>query len=130
MIDAQEKIKWADHIVWVFPVWWGGMPAILKGFIDRIFLSGFAYKYEEGSKMPKKLLTGRSARVIMTMGATVWHYRFAYRQPATNEIKRVVLDFCGIKPVGITYFGSVDSSTPEKRAIWLKEVERLGTRME
>ncbi len=67
LLDAWEKIKWADHLVWVHPVWWGGLPAITKGFIDRVFLPGFAFKYRENSVWWDKLLKGKTAHIITTL---------------------------------------------------------------
>lgn len=67
LLVAQEKIKWADHLVWVHPVWWGGVPAITKGFIDRLFLPGFAFRYRENSVWWDKLLTDKTAHIITTL---------------------------------------------------------------
>ncbi len=61
LLGAWEKIKWADHLVWIHPVWWGGLPAITKGFIDRVFLPGFAFKYRENSVWWDRLLKGKTA---------------------------------------------------------------------
>ncbi|MEO7675045.1 MAG: NAD(P)H-dependent oxidoreductase, partial [Pyrinomonadaceae bacterium] len=69
LLAAQESIKWADHLVWVYPIWWGTMPALLKGFLDRALLPGFAFKYRPNSRWWDKFLTGRSARMIVTMDA-------------------------------------------------------------
>ena len=67
LLECQQKIKWADHLVWVHPVWWGGLPAITKGFIDRTFLPGFAFKYRENSVWWDKLLIGKTAHIITTL---------------------------------------------------------------
>jgi len=61
LLDAWEKIKRANHLVWVCPVWWGGLPAIAKGFIDRLFLPGFAFQYRENSIWWDKLLKGKKS---------------------------------------------------------------------
>ena len=63
LIEAQNKIKWADHIVFVYPNWWGGMPAVMKGFFDRTFLPGFAFKYRKDSPLPEKLLSGKQIQI-------------------------------------------------------------------
>ncbi|SDI57973.1 Flavodoxin-like fold [Paenibacillus naphthalenovorans] len=73
--EAQEMICWAHHLVFVYPTWWGTMPAILKGFIDRVFLPGFAFKYREHSSLWDKLLTGKSAHLIVTMDTPSWYNR-------------------------------------------------------
>src|SRR6187551_2604344 len=67
LVDAWKKIKKADHLVWIHPVWWGGLPAITKGFIDRLFLPGMAFQYRENSVWWDKLLKGKTARIITTL---------------------------------------------------------------
>ena len=67
LLAAWEKIKWADHMVWIHPVWWGGLPAITKGFIDRLFLPGFTFQYKENSVWWDKLLSGKTAHIITTL---------------------------------------------------------------
>jgi putative NADPH-quinone reductase len=126
LVDAQAAITWAEHLVFVYPIWWGGLPALLKGFIDRVFLPNFAFKYRQNSMMWDRLLTGRSARIISTMDTPPWYFRWIYRMPGHNQIKRTILEFSGIKPVTISSFGSVKTSTPEQRSKWLAEVTRLG----
>ncbi len=126
LIKAQDSIKWADHLVFVYPTWWGTMPAQLKGFIDRTFLPGFAFKYRDDSIWWDRLLKGRTARLIVTMDAPVWFYWLVYGRPGHNAMKKMVLEFCGIKPVRITSFGSVKRSSEKERAQWLAKVENLG----
>ena len=126
LLAAQDKIRAANHIVWVFPSWWASMPAVMKGFIDRIFLPGFAFKYHEGKPFPQQLLKGKSARLIVTMDAPGWYYRYVYGQPGLNIMKRVTLGFAGIHPIRVTQLTKVKFSTPEKRAKWLAAVEKLG----
>ena len=125
LVKAQEDILWANHIVWVFPVWWGGMPALMNGFIDRTILPGFGFKYG-GKKIPKKLLKGRSARLIMTMGGPVLYNKFVYCNAVSKILVRATLKFCGINPVRVTQFGSA-SNVPEKEAKkWIEKVKKLG----
>ncbi len=126
LAKAQEAILWAEHLVFVYPVWWGTMPALLKGFIDRVFLPGFAFRYREKGAFWDRLLTGRSAELIVTMDSPPWYYRWFAGQPGHRMMKRGVLEFCGVKPVGITSFGGVRRSTPEKRASWLAKARALG----
>lgn len=125
LIEAWEKIKWADHLVWVHPVWWGGLPAITKGFIDRVFLPGFVFKYKENSVWWDKLLTGKTAHIITTLDQPGWYYRFAYGRPSVNQLRKSTLEFCGVKPVKVTYIGPVRNSTDENRKKWLDEVTNL-----
>ncbi len=98
LLLAWEDIKWADHLVWVHPVWWGGLPALMKGFIDRLFLPGFAFQYRENSLLWDKLLKGKSARIITTLDQPRWYYTLVYGKPSVNQLKRSTLLFCGISP--------------------------------
>ena len=126
LLDAQDKIKWADHIVWVYPVWWSSVPAIMKGFLDRILLPGFAFKKRENSLFSDKCLTGKSARIICAMDQPAWFYKLVYRSPSHNAMKKGTLHYIGIKKVRITAIGPIRLSTEEFRAKWLNKVEKLG----
>jgi len=126
LIEAQEKIKWADHLVWIYPVWWGSLPAILKGFIDRVFLPGFAFKKKENSLWWDKLLKNKSARIISTLDQPVWYYWLVNRQPSNNAMKKLTLQFCGITPVKITTIGPLRLSKESFRQNWLNRIEKLG----
>ncbi|WP_426452625.1 NAD(P)H-dependent oxidoreductase [Paenibacillus sp. S-38] len=127
--EAQELIRWADHLVIVYPTWWGAMPAVLKGFIDRIFLPGFAFQYRKNSVLWDKLLTGKTARLIVTMDTPPWYNRWIYGHAGHNVMKRNILHFCGIKPVRITEITPIKSSTAEQRAGYLERVRRLGAKL-
>ena len=122
----QQDIMDAQHIVFVYPNWWGTYPALLKGFIDRVFLPGFAFKYSDDSPFCDKLLKGKTARLIVTMDAPKWYYFLIYKSPGHNSMKTAILGFCGISSVKITSFSGIRSSTPEKRKHWLDEIEELG----
>jgi len=126
LLEAQKQIADADHLVFVYPTWWGTYPALLKGFIDRVFLPKFAFKYREDSLFWDKLLKGKSARLIVTMDTPKWYYSLVYRSPGHNSMKKGILGFCGIKPVAITSFGPIKSSNETKRNNWLKKVNKLG----
>jgi len=126
LIDAQNKIKWAEHLVWIYPVWWGSIPAIMKGFIDRVFLPGFAFQKRENSVWWDKLLKDKSARLISTLDQPAWYYWLIYRQPSNNAMKKLTMHFCGIKPVRVTTIGPIRLSKVAYRLSWLKKIERLG----
>ncbi len=128
LVAAWQSIQWADHLVWVHPVWWGGLPAITKGFIDRVFLPGYAFKYREGSVWWDKLLKGKTAHIITTLDQPGIYYRLAFGRPSVNQLRRAVLQFCGISPVKVSYIGIVKTATEEKRSQWLKAVREMGTR--
>jgi len=110
LIEAQEKIKRADHLVWIHPVWWGGLPAITKGFIDRVFLPGFGFKYKDNSVWWDKLLKGKTAHIITTLDTPSFYYWFGFGRPSVNQLKKSTLEFCGIKPVKVTYVGPLRNS--------------------
>lgn len=126
---AQETIAWAEHLVFVYPIWWGGVPALLKGFIDRVFLPGFAFKYRSGSPLPERLLTGRSARLIVTMDSPLWYFRYWQGQPGHRMMKKSTLAFCGVSPVKITSIGQTGKLPEHQRERWLEKVKGLGRRM-
>lgn len=126
LVQAQELIKWAEHLVFVYPTWWATMPALLKGFFDRVFLPGFAFKYRENSPYWDKYLTGKSARVITTMDAPAWYNFLVYGNAGQKTIKRGTLQFCGIKPVKVTTIGGVKAMKKEQLTNWLTKAEKLG----
>lgn len=129
LLEAWEKIQWADHLVWIHPVWWGGLPAITKGFVDRLFLPGLAFRYRENSVFWDKLLTGKSAHIITTLDQPGWYYRLAFGRPSVNQLRRSILKFCGISPVKVTYLGIIKTSDPAKRTTWLKKVNTMGQKL-
>ncbi|NHZ97020.1 NAD(P)H-dependent oxidoreductase [Massilia sp. CCM 8734] len=122
---AQESITWANHLVFAFPVWWGGIPALLKGFLDRVMLPGFAFKYQKGKAFPAKLLGGRSAHLLVTMDTPPWYYRLVYRAPAIRQMKTTTLEFCGITPVTTLHCGPILDSTLDKRSAWLDRARAM-----
>lgn len=128
LLAAQKTIRWANHVVMVYPVWWGQVPALLKGFLDRTFLPGFAFQKREGSLWWDKLLTEKTGRIISTLDAPAWYYWLVYARPATNAIKRLVFDFCGIKTTGVSTIGPIRNSTEAFRSKWLAKVAKLGTK--
>lgn len=129
LLEAWEKIQWADHLVWVHPVWWGGMPAITKGFIDRLFLPGMAFKYRPDSVWWDKLLTGKTAHILTTLDQPGWYYWLVYGRPSVNQLRRSTLEFCGVKPVKVTYFGIIRNSKPDMRDKWLHKARVLGEQL-
>lgn len=129
LISAQQAIQWAQHLVFIYPIWWGGVPALLKGFIDRVFLPQFAFKYRPNSIMWDSLLTGRSAHLITTMDTPPWYFRWIYKMPAHHQMKRTMLEFSGIKPVQISSFGSIKTSTAVQREKWLNTVAQAARRL-
>lgn len=126
LLEAWEMILWADHLVWVHPVWWGGLPAITKGFIDRLFLPGMAFKYRPDSVFLDRLLKGKTAHIITTMDQPGWYYHLVYGRPSVNQLKKSTLQFCGVSPVKVTYIGIVKTSDEKLRKTWIEKVTKLG----
>lgn len=126
LVMAQEHIQWCHHLVLIFPIWWGTMPALLKGFFDRVFLPGFAFKYHKNDPFWDKLLAGRSAHAIVTSDAPYLYNVFAYWYAPYRVIKKTILWFCGFKPVKLTAFGSIKNRKPEELKKILTKVFELG----
>jgi len=126
LLKAWETIQWADHLVWIHPVWWGGLPARTKGFIDRLFLPGIAFKYRENSMWWDKLLKGKTGHIITTLDQPGWYYRLLYGRPSVNQLKKSTLEFCGVKPVKVTYVGIIKTSDEKLRTQWLTKIKGLG----
>ena len=125
---AQSLIRWAEHLVFVFPIWWGGIPALMKGFLDRVLLPGFAFRYKRGSPFPEKLLAGRTAHLLVTLDTPPWYFRWFQHMPGLHQIRRTTLAFCGIRPQSTLTFGPVLDSTERRRQSWLEQARTLALR--
>ncbi|MFH1047400.1 MAG: NAD(P)H-dependent oxidoreductase [Patescibacteria group bacterium] len=123
--QVQEQIKWAEHLVVVFPTWWFSPPAILKGFFDRALLPGFGFKYRASSPLPEQLLKGRSLRLICTADAAPFLYQLLGGNPGIRQVK-MTFGFCGVRPARVTTLGSIKRSATAKRQRWLANVAKLG----
>jgi putative NADPH-quinone reductase len=121
---AQEQIAWADHLVLIYPLWLGDVPALLKGFLEQVMRPGFALDYRARG-FPRKLLRGRSARVVVTMGMPAPVYRLVYRAHSVRSLERNILRFVGIRPVAWTIIGSVAADAGRRRR-WLRKMTALG----
>ena len=119
---AQQLLKWCDHLVVITPIWWGGPTALLKGFLDRTFLPGFAFKYRANSSLWDKLLKGRTAHIIVTSDAPTWWMRWIRRDSTVELLKGSTLEFVGFGPVKVTRFGNIKWLSAEKREKILSRV--------
>ncbi len=126
---AIEEIKKANHIVWVLPLWWGGMPAILKGFLDRILLPGIAFELEEGKTFQKKLFKNKTSSIILTADTPKWYYRLFLKSALLYQFKKGILEFCGIKLKKTTYIAPIRNSALTFRENWLKKIKMLGKQL-
>lgn len=125
---AQAAIGEATHTVWIWPLWLGFPPALLKGFLERILTDGFAFEKLDRPPYYKPLLTGRSARVIVTMQMPAWMFRLMAGARAARTFSKQILGFIGITPVRRTYLGMVEHVGDEKRRLWLEEMRQMGRR--
>jgi putative NADPH-quinone reductase len=121
---AQQDIAWADHLVILFPLWLGDMPALLKAFLEQVARPGFAVG-TSASKPGKKLLGGRSARMVVTMGMPAFLYRWYFGAHSVKSLERNILKFVGIAPVRHSLIGPVEG-TVERRQHWLDRLTQLG----
>ncbi|MEX0707683.1 MAG: NAD(P)H-dependent oxidoreductase [Woeseia sp.] len=122
--SAQQTIAWADHLLIVYPLWLGTMPAMLKGFFEQVLRPGYAVDFGEDGRW-RKLLTGKSARIVITMGMPALAYRWFFRAHSLKSLERNILAFVGIKPVRSTLIGLVEQSDA-RRNRWLKRLADLG----
>ncbi len=127
LIESQNMIKWADHLVIVYPMWASSMPALLKGFFDNIMRPGFSYSISESGKF-KGLLGNKSARIITTMAMSKIIYHLFFRSMSFKLIKRGILGACGVRPIKGTFFYNVDYVDDSCRKKWLAEVKELGNK--
>jgi putative NADPH-quinone reductase len=123
--QCQQAIAWADHLVVIYPLWLGSMPALLKGFFEQVFRPGFAIARERMRPWPG-LLSGKSARIIVTMGMPAWLYRWYFLAHSLKSLERNILRFSGIKPVREILIGGIEAGGPPVRTRWLEIVRALG----
>jgi len=130
----QDDMRWAQHWVFLFPLWHGTMPALLKGFLEHIFRPGFAMEYKKEaaggrdlSRFPKRLLAGRSARIVVTMGMPVLLYRWYFGAYGLRSFERSMLSFAGIKPIRESLYG-LTFADEKKPSRWIEEMRSHGRR--
>lgn len=126
LAQAQADIAWAQHLVLFFPLWLGDMPALLKGFLEQVARPGFAFHAEGDNPYGKKGLTGRSARVVVTMGMPALVYRWYFRAHSVKNLERNILGFVGISPVNETLIGMVDKLGDAGVLKWQDKLRKLG----
>ena len=122
---AQLDIQWADHMVILFPLWLGSMPALLKAFMEQVFRPEFAIRPGPSGKLWEKLLKGKSARIVVTMGMPALVYRWFYRAHSLKSLERNILAFSGVAPVRASMIGMIEGGA-SKREKWLTKMRCLG----
>jgi len=126
--NEQEYIKWADIVTFIYPIWWTGMPAIMKGYIDRVFSYGFAYRYDQG--IQKGLLTGKQAIILNTHGKSNEEYSTIGMDKAlllTSD--KGIYTYCGFQVKEHSFFDKADRATPEIVEIWLSKIRDVYTKI-
>lgn len=126
---AKKAIHWSDHIVFIYPTWWGNLPGILKSFLDRVFVPGFAFN-EIQPDAYEKLLRPKTAQLISTMDTPLFVYKLIYGSPASRALSIATLKFCGISPVRKLFLSPVKHSSEKKKQQWIKKVYRLGNSLQ
>jgi len=126
LVSPRDDMRWAEHWVFLFPLWHGTMPALLKGFLEHIFRPGFAMEYRE-KQFPRRLLAGRSARIVVTMGMPAMLYRWYFGSLGVRSFERSILSFAGIKPIRESLYG-LALADDKKRAGWIDDMRGYGRR--
>lgn len=125
---CQSLFDWATHVVIVYPLWLGSMPALLKGLLEQMLRPGFAFSARKLGRWPVKLQSGKSARIVVTMGMPGWLYRWYFRAHSVRSLQRNILHFMGVRPVRMTLIGGVAQLSREQRESCLQRMRRLGER--
>jgi putative NADPH-quinone reductase len=126
LAQSREDMRWAEHWVFLFPLWHGTLPALFKGFLEHIFQPGFAVEYKK-DRFPQPLLAGRSARIVVTMGMPALLYRWYFGAAGLRSFERSMLGFSGIKPIRESLYG-LTFADDKKRARWIEDMRRHGRR--
>lgn len=126
VINAQRMIEEADHIVFIYPLWLGSMPALLKAWLEQVLRADFAFSIVPNGMGWDARLGGRSARIVVTMGMPAFFYRLFYMSHSLRAFERNVLKFAGVKPLRHSVIGSVESKSPKGREKWLSRMAKYG----
>ena len=124
-----RDLSWSEHFMMSTPMWWGGLPAKLKGLFDRTLLPGRTFDTRKKTLLglPTPMLTGRSARVVLTSDTPGWFMRLAYKNALLWQVRRQILEFVGLKPTRLTHLGPASEAKPEQVQRWVKQIQQLGT---
>jgi putative NADPH-quinone reductase len=126
--EAQQTLAWAEHLVIIYPLWLGGMPALLKGFLEQALRPAFMTGGAGAGGSWKTALKGRSSRIVITMGMPAFAYRWYFGAHSLRSLKRSILSLVGIGPNRHTLIGMIEGMGDGKRAAWIEAMRRLGKR--
>jgi NAD(P)H dehydrogenase (quinone) len=123
-----QDLSWSEHFMMSTPMWWGGLPAKVKGLFDRALLPGRAFDTRNKTRLglPMPLLTGRSARVVVTSDTPGWFMRLAYKNALFWQVRRQILEFVGLKPTRLTHLGPASDAKPDQVRRWVRQIQDLG----
>ena len=124
--QVQHLMEWAGHVVIFYPLWLGSMPAMLKALLEQMMRPGFAFSTKQLGRWRVKFMSGKSARVVVTMGMPAFIYRWYFRAHSLRSLQRNILKFVGFRHVRSTIIGSAGSLTRAQCEDWLKNVRNLG----
>lgn len=124
---VQDAIRWADHIVIIHPVWMGSQPAMLRALFEQVFRGGFVSSQPEHQPV-KRLLKGKTAHVVATMGMPAFVYRWLYGAHGVRSLEKSLLKFAGLRPVRRTLVGAVEEMPEPKRRRWLARMQAAGAK--
>lgn len=126
--EAQRTMSWAEHLIIIYPLWLGGMPALLKGFLEQVLRPAFMMGGAGVGSSWKTALKGRSSRIVITMGMPAFAYRWYFGAHSLRSLKRSILSLVGIGPNRHTLIGLIEGMDEGKRAAWIETMRRLGKR--
>ena len=121
---AVNAVAEADHIVLIFPLWLGTMPALVKAFLEQVIRPGVAFVYEKAGA--RKLLSGRSAHIVVTMGMPAWLYQTFFCSHGIRGLRRNVFKFAGFSPVRTTMFGMIEKASDATKSRWFETMRKNG----
>ena len=125
--EAQGTMAWAEHLVIIYPLWLGGMPALLKGFLEQALRPAFMTGAREAVSW-KSVLKDRFSRIVITMGMPAFVYRWYFGAHSLKSLKRSILSLVGIGPNRHTLIGTIEGMSDAKRKAWLDAMRNLGKR--
>jgi putative NADPH-quinone reductase len=124
---CQDAMDWATHVVILYPLWLGSMPALLKGLLEQMLRPGFGFSTAKLGRSPVKLQHGKTARIVVTMGMPGWLYRWYYRSHSLRSLQRNILRFIGLRRIRATVVGGVATLDKVKRGEYLAKMRALGS---
>lgn len=123
-----DSLEWSDHVVLSAPIWWGGLPAKLKGLLDRILIPGRTFDTRNPTWMgvPAPMLTGKTGRFIVTSDSPRWYLRLKHGSALLRQVRGQIFGFIGIAPTRFTYFAGASHPADAQVDRWTRKVAKIG----